>query len=292
MAVDGAGMIFDARDSHVPLYRSSQVVIVGAGPAGITLARELAHVAEVTLIESGGFSNDDAHQQLLTGECSGLSYPLSETRVRQFGGSSALWAGYCAQFDAHDFELRPWVENSGWPFSVDELIPFFSLAANALNISDMEFDAEVVARRGNITRAFDGETLVPTVWRFGQPIQRFGESLRQEIESSQTIQTLLHANVVEILLDSNHTTARHLRLRTLDGREGLLAADLIILACGGLETPRLLLNSCNQVPSGLGNANDMVGRHFMEHPHRTVLPLRLTDVDFFEGWTSRGCPRR
>jgi choline dehydrogenase-like flavoprotein len=36
---------------------------------------------------------------------------------------------------------------------------------------------------------------------------------------------------------------------------------------GGLETPRILLNSDTQDPKGVGNGHDVVGRYFMEHPH-------------------------
>jgi len=280
-------MILDAFDSDVPLDRSSQVVIVGSGPVGLSLARELAKNAEVTLIESGGLCNDAAHQELLTGECSGIPYPLTETRVRQFGGSSALWAGYCAQFDAHDFMERPWIEGSGWPFPIEEVTRFYPAASCALNIQNLEFDAEEIAHRAGAELPFSSGMLVPTVWRFGKPIQRFGESMHEELDVSD-ITTLLHTNVVEVLLDASHSRARALRLRTLNKREGVLKAELVILACGGIETPRLLLNSCQQMPMGAGNTNGLVGCYFMEHPHRTVLPLRLTDVDFYSGWTSRG----
>ena len=42
------------------------------------------------------------------------------------------------------------------------------------------------------------------------------------------------------------------------------------LCLGGLENPRLLLNLNRQVPAGIGNDNDLVGRYFLEHPHAPV----------------------
>jgi len=77
--------------------------------------------------------------------------------------------------------------------------------------------------------------------------------------------------------------------RTLDGREGRISADIFILACGGIETPRILLNSDTQVTHGLGNANDMVGRNFMEHPHLPITPLVLQKTGMFRNWVERGC---
>ena len=38
-----------------------------------------------------------------------------------------------------------------------------------------------------------------------------------------------------------------------------------MLACGGFETPRLLLVSRTSHPHGLGNDRDLVGRHYMAH---------------------------
>ena len=38
------------------------------------------------------------------------------------------------------------------------------------------------------------------------------------------------------------------------------------LCCGGIENARLLLNFTSQVPAGIGNQNDLVGRYFNDHP--------------------------
>lgn len=64
-------MILDADRETVPLDRAARVAIVGAGPAGMTLARELAEVADVLLIEAGGLESEPAQQALLAGECVG-----------------------------------------------------------------------------------------------------------------------------------------------------------------------------------------------------------------------------
>jgi choline dehydrogenase-like flavoprotein len=265
-----------------------QVVIVGAGPVGLTLARELAGVAQVLVIEGGGFESDANQQALLAGECAGMDYPLTETRARQFGGSSALWAGYCAVFDAHDFTLRDWVPGSGWPFSIESIQRYYPKTAEILHLGEPNFDARDIAKRSGSVLPFDNELVVPTVWRFGTPTKRFGEDLRDEFESSCDITALIHANVVDIKLDAEHSKVTQLGIRTLNGRQGRVSADMIVLACGGIETPRLLLNADTQVFHGLGNANDMVGRHFMEHPHKAIKPLAIQDLDLFESWTRRG----
>ena len=50
--------------------------------------------------------------------------------------------------------------------------------------------------------------------------------------------------------------------RTIDVR-----ASHVLLAAGGIENPRILLASNSVASNGVGNAYDLVGRYFMEHPH-------------------------
>jgi choline dehydrogenase-like flavoprotein len=280
-------VIFDAAVENVPLNWRGQVAIVGAGPAGMTLARELAVAAEVIVIEGGAFDDDPRQQALLEGECVGLDYPLTTTRARRFGGSSSLWAGYCAIFDPHDFSHRDWVPGSGWPFGIESIQPYFAKAAEILNLDEADFDARDIAKRAGMVLPFDNESVTPTVWRFGTSTTRFGEFLRKEFENSANVTTLIHANAVDIRLDTEHSMVKELTIRTLDGREGRVSADVFVLASGGIETPRLLLNADSQLCHGLGNSNDMVGRYFMEHPHRTITPLVLRDLDLLESWTHR-----
>lgn len=280
-------MIIDARDENSDLNRAAKFVIVGSGPAGMTLARKLADVGPVLVIESGGFTVDPNVQALYEGESVGIHYSLTETRARQFGGSSNLWAGWCAVFDSHDFVHRDWVPGSGWPFSAEVIEPYYAETAKILNLGDPNFDARDIAAKAGITLPFDEDLIVPSVWRFGTPTMEFGKHLREEFESSAKLTTLTHASVVDIRLHADHSRVKELVIRTLEGREGRVAADVFVLACGGIETPRILLNANTQIRHGLGNANDMVGRFFQEHPHEQVTSLILQEADWFKSSLER-----
>jgi hypothetical protein len=134
-------MFIDARKLAGAEIRTS-VCIVGGGVAGITLALELAKQRnEVTILESGGFRPDQKTRQLYRGQNVGLPYNFADGyRMRFLGGSSAGWGGWCAPWDPEDFETRPWVANSGWPFGLDELEPYYEGAHTVLQLGSKNYD--------------------------------------------------------------------------------------------------------------------------------------------------------
>ena len=82
--------------------------VVGAGAAGITLARKLLESGiDVVLLESGGIDFDPEIAALNEGEITGHDYyDLEYARLRFFGGSTAIWGGRCAELDPIDFAKR------------------------------------------------------------------------------------------------------------------------------------------------------------------------------------------
>lgn len=266
-------MIFDARNDATPLDREARFVIVGAGPAGMTLADSLSAAGPVLLLESGGFEDDPEVRALHHGESDGMPYCLSASRAHRFGGTSNLWAGWCAPFDADDFRERDWVPDSGWPLSEAELRPYYARTAALLNLAGADFDAMAFVARENLDWPFDRRAIVPSIWHFGAPTMAFGTHWRQRYTESDTVTTLLHANLADIRLDSGHGLVREVCVRTLNGRQGRIRAETLILACGGIETPRILLNADSQLRCGIGNTHDLVGRYFMEHPHVPIAAL-------------------
>jgi choline dehydrogenase-like flavoprotein len=81
------------------------------------------------------------------------------------------------------------------------------------------------------------------------------------------VKIVLHANAVHIQANANADAVERIRIKTLEGHEGNVAAQAFTLAVGGIENPRLLLASNDIETCGIGNSNDQVGRYFMGHPH-------------------------
>ncbi len=264
-------MFFDLRDLENNTQIDSDLCIVGAGAAGIALAREFSNTGvRVCLVESGGLGAEEATQELTSGANIGTPYyPLDLTRFRQFGGSTARWGGACAPLNELDFEHRPWVPHSGWPITRRDLDPYYARAQALFEIGPFDYRTEAWAGNGIQFLDFAPERLVTRLWQ-NSPETHFGVAYRDELRRAENVKVLLHANATEILTDDRAAVAEGVRVVSLEAKSGTVRARYLILACGGIENARLLLLSDRVEPAGLGNANDLVGRFFMEHPHIAV----------------------
>ncbi len=249
----------------------ADICIIGAGPAGITLALEFdAQPLRVVVLEGGALKYDRAGQALYKGENAGLHYEdLHYARSRFLGGSSNCWAGFCRPFDPHDFEARAWVPNSGWPITHTELEPHYRRAHEILELGPVNYEPD--AWEGWIDRPdarlipFENQRAINVITQLSPPT-RFGQRYREDLARSRNVSVYLDANVVEIETPDNPAMVTSIRARSLANNEFRVAAHTYILAAGGIETPRLLLASNRFQPAGVGNQNDVVGRYFMDHP--------------------------
>jgi choline dehydrogenase-like flavoprotein len=271
-------LIIDARSLPENKTVETDVCIVGAGVAGITLAREcIGEAFRVCLLESGGLEPDKITQSLYWGENVGHPYyPLDTSRARFFGGTSHYWklaiganqlGVRLRDMDKIDFEERDWIPYSGWPFDKAHLVPFYERAQSICKIGPFTYNVEDWEDPVNAPRLhFVNDQVKTTIFQFGLR-DLFFDKYRGEISNADNITTYLHANVVDIETTENAQDVTRLRVACLKGNKFWVSAKLFVLAMGGIETPRLLLLSNNVQRNGLGNQHDLVGRFFMEHPH-------------------------
>ena len=279
-------MMIDARSLPPDQILETQICIIGAGPAGITLAREFANQSfQVYLVESGGLDYEPDTQALTEGTSIGDRYPdLGESRRRQFGGTSHAWgapnshkeSGFrCLPLDEIDFEQRDWLPHSGWPFTKADLDPFYERAHQVCQIGPYAYSAEDWESDHAVSLPFNSDRMTTTLSQFASRTP-FTHKYRHEIDQATNITTLLHANVVELEVDATTQAVTRLHIACLSGKQLWLTAKVVILATGGLENARLLLASNRQHPTGLGNQNDVVGRYFMDRP---ILSCKLIPYD-------------
>ncbi len=268
-----AAVLIDARQLPSGSVIQAALCVVGAGAAGITLARELATGSlDVCLLESGGLDVDEATQALYVGENAGLPYfPLDLNRQRSFGGTTNLWAGWCRPLDELDFEARAWVPNSGWPLSRSEVAPYYRRAHEVCELGPFEYDPSYWSRQLNEAVLPLGADHAETRIYQLSPPTRFGERYREQLARAQNIRVLLHGNAMRIETTESGSAVSRLEVGCLSGNRFSIAAKRYVLACGGLENARLLLLST------VARDNDSVGRYFMEHIHFPSGSIRLAD---------------
>lgn len=258
----------DARTLEDGRLLEADLCIVGAGAAGISIAREwIGTNTRVLLLEGGGFDYDARMQDLYRGKNVGQPYyPLQAARLHQFGGTTGHWAGWCATFDAIDFEPRPWVPHSGWPIARATLDPFYARAHRVVEIGPYEYEAAQWQRRNASLVPFplDPRVLWTKMWQFSPPT-RFGTRYRGEIVGARNVHLFTYANVCEVETNESASAVTGLRIRTLDGKQLRARARHYVLACSTIQNARLLLASNAHATAGVGNVHDLVGRYFMEH---------------------------
>ncbi|XHX77227.1 MAG: GMC oxidoreductase [Stenomitos frigidus ULC029] len=279
-------MIIDARSLPPDTVLETHICIVGAGPAGLTLAREFANQeTQVYLLESGGIELDEEIQSLCEGTVNGDPYPeLHETRRRQMGGTSHCWEGQngyqeygfrCLPLDEIDFEQRDWLPYSGWPFNKAHLDPFYERAQAVCQIGPYAYDVAAWENKQAMRLPFKGDRIATTMSQYA-PRYPFTHEYPEVIRQTSNITTVLYANVIEIETDETTQTVTRLRVASSRTKQFSLTAKVFILATGGLENARLLLASNRQQAAGLGNQNDRVGRFFMDRPilSCTLIPYK------------------
>ena len=284
-------MIIDARDlAHSEL--EADICIVGSGPAGLVISRELSSTqASVLVLESGALGFDPDCQELNAGYVTGGSYnDLRLVRRRQVGGTVNIWntniggnaAAKYVPLDPIDFESRSWLPHSGWPFGYDELAPYYHQAQVICGLGPLIYDADRWASSELAPLRLDAGLIATRVYQFGTAAP-FLDACIKKLHSSECIHLVQHATVTNLAM--NHDTDRvSAATIVVPGRNKAirLQARTFVLACGAIENARLLLLATGSKRCRPGNEHDLVGRFFMEHPRDYALTLTPARNSFLE----------
>jgi len=242
--------------------------VIGAGAAGITIAKEfLRGDQKVLLLEGGGADFEADSQMLFESEVVGLPHTsVHEGRARILGGTTTLWGGQALRFEDFDLKERGWVPQSGWPISRQELDPYYERAERVLQLGAHVPYQDLCASFGIEPPTFNPDKLHMECSQWS-PRPNFGRTYRNELKNAPNITVILHANVTAIVTNQAATAVENVEFKTLTGKKGTAKARYYVICCGGIETARLLLASNRVEPHGVGNRNDLVGRYFQEHIH-------------------------
>ena len=228
-------------------------------------------------------------------------YPLNHARVKGVGGSTLHWQGMVMRLHEDDFNSGSQRGvGPDWPINYADLRPYYATAERELGVSGADDNPFAPAReRPHPMPAFPPsysdslfadacESLgiamhsVPNARNsepYGDRSECVGYGTCQPVCPSEAkYDATVHVDRAEnqgaTVLD--RARVEHLEhtadsveaavYTTPDGSQYCQEADCFVLACGGVETPRLLLLSeSDRYPDGLANSSGLVGRYFADH---------------------------
>jgi len=272
-------MLIDLDKATDDLSLEAEICIVGAGAAGVALARDLMNAGrDVCLLEAGGMDYDEKTQSIFKGKNIGMEYyDLDHSRLRFFGGTTNIWGGRSMPLDAIDFEKRDWVPHSGWPITLDDLQGYYRTAHDSLELGEYDYETGNWDKLQQKPINFDPGKIGHRFWRFDQFEERFNSQRSDDLINASNVRIVLHANTVGLQATENASGITHLDAKSLQGRKLQVSARHFVLACGAIENARLLLLSDSVEANGIGNQYDQLGRYFMEHPHGRIAHIAVED---------------
>jgi choline dehydrogenase-like flavoprotein len=242
--------------------------VVGAGPAGIALSLAASRLGlSVLLLEAGGYEPSPAAAARSSAH---IAEPRTHAGMdvavcRALGGTSAWWGGRCVPYDPIDFADRPFVKDAAWPIDYAEAARWHSAAAEFFQCGEpFTLDGPI---QGDLR--FDQlERWTPRV--------NMGEVHRAELEAPEGPLVVLNSTVTALTVDAGQVT--ELEVHHPGGARSI-RAKRFVLACGGLETLRLLLIAQAEHPPLFGGPDGPLGRGYMGHISGKIADLVLSRPD-------------
>lgn len=224
------------------------IVIIGSGPAGITLSLQLSKLdLKIALLESGERYYSEKSQEYYQGEVD-KEFPreLDKARLSMFGGTTGHWGGSCRNLDVHDF-LK-------WPINKKDLDIFSEESAKILKIKN-SFKNE------NINENLD-------IIEYQQSVSNFAEDYFSEIKNSRNIHLFLQTTMTEMNGENFYT--KNVKCYSKNDKKFFyINGEIFILATGGIENSRILLLE-DQRNKDLFSRNLPIGKYWFEHPFKVL----------------------
>jgi choline dehydrogenase-like flavoprotein len=232
-----------------------------------------------------------------------VDYLLNRHRVKAVGGTTLHWQGMVSRLHEKDFEMRTrYGLARDWPIDYPDLKPYYASAESALGVAGeanpfqpprddsfpmppfpqsyadslferaceaLDIEIHTVPQARN-SEAYDGRSQCMG-YSTCTPVCPSGAKYSADVHvrkaEEQGARVIDRAPVQRLEHDADGDAVTAAVYATPDGRTNRQDADCFVVACGGVETPRLLLLSESaQYPDGLANSSGAVGRYFMEHP--------------------------
>ncbi|MCP4241760.1 MAG: GMC family oxidoreductase [bacterium] len=249
--------------------------------------------------------------------------PIKISNFNAVGGSTILYAAHFPRMHPSDFRVRSLDGVADdWPIDYAALEPWYDLNAQMMGVAGLAGDPAYPPKEPTlppVPLGRLGETLAHGLNRLGwhwwpsdsaiateehagrAPCINLGPCIMgcpqgakgstdvtywpAAIRAGVELRTRCRVREVTVGPDGLASGAVYI---DADGRERHQKAEIVVLACNGVGTPRLLLNSrSKQFPDGLANSSGLVGRNLMFHPYALVTGIFEEPLEGYKGPT--GC---
>lgn len=247
----------------LPAPGRADIVVIGAGIAGLVLAARLARLGVHTIVlESGGRDSPlGEHDQLNHAVLAGQPYRgATHGRSRGLGGTSRQWGGAMLPFLPCDMADHTAGWGPSWPVSYEELAPHFEPITRMFRLPEGPFEIGMPSRaRSTVNADF---IMRSAKWpRFG--LRNLCRTLAADIAHDR-LPICLGATVHGFRLDANGRVS-HVLARSRAGAEIAVAANEVVIAAGAIESTRLLLLLDAANDGRIFAPDRLLGCHFYDH---------------------------
>lgn len=285
------------------------VIIIGTGAGGGTLASKLAPTGKkVLILERGDFmpleeqnrSNVDVFKKEryhapeqwydIAGE------PFSPQTNYAIGGNTKIYGSVLMRMRERDFETVTHQEGVSpeWGLKYQDFEPYYTEAEQLYKVHGQIADDPTEPFRSadypypavghepqvqEIVAAISQQGLHPTSLPVG--LTRQTDDPTNDSEVSGIVPAMQHPNITlktKATVVCLHTNPSGKAVKAVEaeigGQSHLFLGDIVVLACGAVNSAALLLNSANDSCNlGLANSSGLVGRNLMKHRITAVVQL-------------------
>ena len=232
--------------------------------------------------------------------------PIKISNFNAVGGSTILYAAHFPRMHPSDFRVKTLDGVADdWPLDYATLEPWYDLNAQMMGVAGLAGDPAYPPKQPTLppvplgklgetlAGGFDAlgwhwwpsDSAIATAEHAGRaPCINLGPCITGCAQGAKGstdvtywpaavragVEVRTHCRVREITVDADGM-ADGVTYYDADGNEQRQRAEIVIVACNGVGTPRLLLNSKSpQFPDGLANRSGLVGRNLMFHPYALV----------------------